>query len=109
MNKTQSNTIGILFLALFLALSGCAATKTNESTGEFIDDSVITANVKSALLADKTTPGMSIEVETFKGRVQLSGFVDTAAQAKNAETVAARVKGVKSVINNIELKKDSPR
>jgi len=109
MNKAYNNTIGILFLAFFLALTGCASTNTGESTGEFIDDTVITANVKSALLADKKTPGLSIEVETFKGRVQLSGFVDSPSQAKNAETVASRVKGVKSVINNIEIKKISPR
>ncbi len=109
MNTAYKNTIGILFLAFFMALAGCASTKTGESTGEFIDDTVITANVKSALLADKTTPGLSIEVETFKGRVQLSGFVDSPLQAKNAETVASRVKGVKSVINNIEIKKDAAR
>lgn len=109
MVKTYTNTIGILFLAFFMGLAGCASTKTSQSTGEFIDDSVITANVKSALLAEKMTPGMSIEVETFKGRVQLSGFVDTSTQAKKAETVASGVKGVKSVINNIEVKTDHAR
>ena len=106
MYKAKRNLSGILILAFVVALAGCAATHTSESTGEFIDDSVVTANVKTALLQDKVAPGMSIQVETFKGRVQLSGFVNSEAEAKQAETVASRVKGVKSVINNITVKTD---
>lgn len=107
MYKTQRNFLGSLILAFMVALAGCASSPTGKSTGEFIDDSVITANVKTALLADKVAPGMSIQVETFKGRVQLSGFVNSEAQAKQAEEVASRVKGVKSVINNITVKTDN--
>jgi len=101
-NSVMRHLLNLLFLSFLVV--GCASTKTSESTGEFIDDSAITANVKAELLADKTTPGMSIQVETFKGRVQLSGFVNTQDQAKRAEQVAAGVKGVKAVTNNIEVK-----
>lgn len=104
MNTAKTSTIAALFLSIVVALGGCASTKTSESTGEFIDDTVLTANVKTALLADKTTPGMSIQVESFKGKVQLSGFVNTKEQAQKAEEVASRVKGVKSVINKIDVK-----
>lgn len=106
-NKARTHFLGMLLIGLMVAAAGCASTKTSESTGEFIDDSVITANVKSALLADKEAPGMSIQVETFKGRVQLSGFVNNEAQSKRAAELAARAKGVKSVINNITVKGDT--
>src|SRR3569833_679813 len=101
-NSVMRHLLTLLFLS-FLAV-GCASTKTNESTGEFIDDSAITAKIKAELLADKTTPGMSIQKETFNGRVQLCGFVNTQDQAKRAEQVAAGIKGVKAVTNNIEIK-----
>lgn len=67
----------LVLAAAVPAFSGCAGTATRESTGEYVDDSVITGKVKSALLADKTVSGMAVKVETFKGTVQLSGFVDT--------------------------------
>lgn len=105
-NKMRSHLVGMLVIGLMIALAGCASTSTSESTGEFIDDSVVTANVKAALLADKEAPGMSIQVETFKGRVQLSGFVNNDAQAKRAAKIAGSIKGVKSVINNITVKTD---
>lgn len=84
--------------------SGCASTATRESTGEYIDDSAITAKVKAALFNDKTVSGFAVGVETFKGIVQLSGFVDTAEEKRQAEVVAARQNGVKSVANNITVK-----
>lgn len=105
-SKMRSHFLGMLLISLMIAAAGCASTKTSESTGEFIDDSAITANVKAALLADKETPGMSIQVETFKGRVQLSGFVNNEEQVKRAAEVAGRMKGVKQVINNITVKSD---
>ena len=83
---------------------GCASTPTRASTGEYIDDSVITTKVKAALLHDDGTPGSAIKVETFKGVVQLSGFVDTGAQKKRAGTVTAEVSGVREVVNNITVK-----
>jgi osmotically-inducible protein OsmY len=87
--------------------SGCASTATRESTGEYIDDSAITTKVKAALLADKSVSGFAVKVVTFKGVVQLSGFVDTAAEKQLAETLAAEVHGVQSVENKITVKSAS--
>jgi osmotically-inducible protein OsmY len=84
--------------------SGCASTETRESTGEYIDDSAITAKVKAALFNDKNVSGFAVNVETFKGVVQLSGFVNTPEEKKQAEAVASRVNGVRSVANNITVK-----
>lgn len=105
--KTRLPYLLALALATSVAgvsFSGCASTATRESTGEFFDDSVITAKVKTALAADKVVNAFAVNVETFKGVVQLSGFVDTEAQRTQAEAVAGRVLGVKSVQNNISLK-----
>jgi hyperosmotically inducible protein len=94
---------GLAVSALVLA-PGCASTPTRASTGEFIDDSVITTKVKAALIHDDNTPGSAIKVETFKGVVQLSGFVDTRAQKRRAEVLATGVSGVREVVNNITVK-----
>lgn len=94
---------GALLLALGLG-SGCAGTATKPSTGEYIDDGVVTARVKTALLRDKVTPGTQIQVETFRGVVQLSGFVGTVAEKDHAAEVARTVPGVQKVVNNITLK-----
>ncbi len=96
-----------LFLASLLPATlwvGCAAQGTHSSTGEYLDDSVITTKVKSALLNDSVTPGSSITVNTVKGTVQLSGFVDTVEQKSRAHDIAAGVAGVRTVQNNIIVK-----
>jgi hyperosmotically inducible protein len=104
------NQIRPLFAGLCLAFStliftpGCASTPTKSSTGEYIDDSVITAKVKTALVRDDATPATAIKVETFKGVVQLSGFVDNGAQKIQAGVVAAKIDGVREVVNNITVK-----
>lgn len=85
-------------------LTACAATPKQESTGEYIDDTTITTRVKAALLADKQVSGMAINVETFKGTVQLSGFANSTQEKEKAAEVARSVKGVKSVNNDIRLK-----
>lgn len=85
-------------------LAACAGSPTKESTGELIDDSVITTKVKSALVADKTVSAMDVSVETFKGRVLLAGFVKSPDQRERAESVARSVKGVKAVSNQIEVR-----
>jgi osmotically-inducible protein OsmY len=85
-------------------LLGCAGTRTRASTGEYIDDSAISTKVKTALHADEDVSGFQVNVETFKGVVQLSGFVDTAAQAQKAEHIARRVEGVEEVRNNLTVK-----
>jgi len=89
---------------LAAALSACAGTKTQESTGEYIDDSAITTKVKTALLHEKNVDSTAISVETFKGRVLLAGYVKSPDQRQRAEGVARTVAGVKAVNNKIELR-----
>ena len=101
--KTLS--ISVLLAGASVALfSGCAATSTQSSTGEYIDDTAITAKVKTALFQDELIKGRDISVETFKGTVQLSGFVNTSREKELAGSIAAGVKGVTSVKNSLTIK-----
>jgi osmotically-inducible protein OsmY len=97
---------GLLALASFLACSnvGCAGTTTHESTGEYVDDATITTKVKADLVGDKVVKAREINVNTFKGVVQLSGFVDTSEEKDRAGTIAKSVAGVKDVTNDIQVK-----
>lgn len=90
-------------LAVTLA-SGCASTPTTESTGQYIDSSRITADVKTALFSAKDVNSTDISVKTFKGIVQLSGFVNTTAQVKRAGEIASKVSGVREVRNDLLVK-----
>jgi osmotically-inducible protein OsmY len=94
------------FVAVLLiaALVACASTPKQESTGEFVDDSTITTKVKADLLADNILKGFEVSVETYKGIVELSGFVDTQATKDRAGSIARKVAGVKQVKNNIIVK-----
>ena len=83
---------------------GCASTTKTESVGEYVDDSLITTAVKAAFVADPNLKATEINVETFKGVVQLSGFVAAQDHIASASNVARNVKGVKSVKNDIRLK-----
>lgn len=105
MNK-RFNALRALMIpvALAVALGGCAGSRTTESTGELVDDSVITTKVKSALLTEKGVDSTAISVETFKGRVLLAGYVRSPDQRQRAEGLARSVAGVKAVSNNIELR-----
>jgi osmotically-inducible protein OsmY len=94
----------LVCIALVTAFFGCASTPTREGTGEYIDDSAITTKVKAAILNEPTLKVFQINVETFKGEVQLSGFVDSAQSVNKAREVARGVKGVKSVKNNLIVK-----
>ena len=94
----------LVCIVLVAAFVGCASTPKKEGTGEYIDDSAITTKVKAAILNEPTLKVFQINVETFKGEVQLSGFVDTAQSVKKAGDVARGVKGVKSVKNNLIVK-----
>jgi hyperosmotically inducible protein len=101
--------IGKYFSALLLGFAlviaaGCASTAKQEGTGEYVDDSVITAKVKAAILNEPSLKVAEINVETFKGVVQLSGFVKSQADINKATEVARRVGGVKDVKNDIRLK-----
>ena len=89
-------------LALVL-LGGCAGSPKQESTEQYIDDSALTAKVKTALLQDPQVGGLPINVDTFKGTVQLSGFANSLAELRRAEVVAGSVAGVKAVRNDIEI------
>ncbi|QCR36216.1 BON domain-containing protein [Nissabacter sp. SGAir0207] len=91
-------------LMVALTLSACAPTAKSEGTGGYIDDTVVTTKVKSALLADDSLKSREINVETFKGRVQLSGFVSSMADANHAVQVTRQVTGVKSVENAMQIK-----
>ena len=91
--------------ALFIATAlGCASTPKSEGTGEYVDDTVVTTKVKSAIFAEPTLKSAEINVETFKGVVQLSGFVSTAAMESKAVEVTRAVGGVKSGKNDMRVK-----
>jgi osmotically-inducible protein OsmY len=93
-----------VFLILMATFVACASTPTRESTGEYIDDSVITTKIKSLLLKDDLLKSFHISVKTYKGVVQLSGSVDSPKAADKAGQIARSVKGVKSVKNNLVVK-----
>lgn len=82
----------------------CVGSHTQESMGEYVDDSVITTKVKYALLADPVVKSLDISVETFKGVVQLSGFVNDNEQARRAVQITRSVNGVRSVKNSLIVK-----
>ena len=99
------NRISLLVAAVaFAALAGCASTRTQESTGQYIDDTALTTNVKAAILNAPALKSAEINVETYKARVQLSGFVRSQANMEEAVKVASAVKGVTSVKNDMVLK-----
>jgi len=87
-----------------LAVAGCASTPERASTGEYLDDTVITAKVKTAIFEEPTLKSAEINVETFKGVVQLSGFVKSSDSVGKATMVARNVAGVKSVKNDMLVK-----
>ncbi len=94
----------LLVLLVMAVIAGCAGTRTTESTGQYVDDSTITAKVKAAIFDDPALKVFDISVETFKGAVQLSGFVNSAEIRSRAGVVASRVSGVKSVKNSLIVK-----
>jgi osmotically-inducible protein OsmY len=83
---------------------GCSSTRTHESTGEYVDDSAITAKVKAAILKDPALKTLQISVKTYKGVVQLSGFVDSKDMVDRAGKVAGQVSGVREVKNDLNVK-----
>ena len=102
---TLLNRFATLSLAILLSfLLGCAGSPTTEGTGEYIDDTVITAKVKTAIFDEPKLKSAEINVETFKGTVQLSGFVRSQADINKAVAVARGVGGVISVKNDMRLK-----
>jgi osmotically-inducible protein OsmY len=99
------NRFATFFFVIFLAsLLGCASTSKQEGTGEYVDDTVITSKVKAAIFNDPSLKSAEINVETFKGVVQLSGFVNSREDINKAIQVARGVQGVVSVKNDMRLK-----
>ncbi len=105
MKHLNTKYLSAFFLAIALASTvGCSSTPQREGVGQYFDDSVITGKVKAALVEDPTTKATEINVETFKGIVQLSGFVSSQAAANRAVDLARGVGGVKGVTNVMRLK-----
>jgi osmotically-inducible protein OsmY len=94
----------MLMAAPLSAFTGYAATEKNETTGQYVDDSVITTKVKAAIFNEKTLKTLQINVKTYQGVVQLSGFVDSNQSVRKAEEVAGNVEGVKAVKNDLLVK-----
>ena len=94
----------LVLLLVIAAFAACASTPKQASTGEIIDDSVITTKVKSLLAADSLLKAYQISVETHKGIVQLSGFVNSQSAVDKAGSIAGSVQGVKSVKNDLIIK-----
>ncbi|WP_018145505.1 MULTISPECIES: BON domain-containing protein [unclassified Thioalkalivibrio] len=95
-----------IFLTLLLALllAGCAGSGERQTVGEYVDDSVITTKVKAALFNEPSLSGFEVSVETYEGRVQLSGFVSSQEDINKAVEIARGVEGVRSVENDMQLK-----
>jgi len=94
----------LVLLMLIATFAACASTRTHESTGEYVDDSVITTKVKAKLADDDFFKSFQISVETYKGIVQLSGFVNSQQAVNKAGEIVRTVQGVKSVKNDLIVK-----
>lgn len=107
--KHRSTTAAALLAAVLAsaAMTGCSSTPTQQSAGEAVDDGVVTAKVKAALVADPMTKAHQITVETFKGTVQLSGFVESDEARTRALQLARDVDGVKKVKDAMEVRRGS--
>ena len=97
-------TVTLAFLVGFVTLSACTSTPHSESTGQYIDDTVITTKVKAAVFEDPSLKSAESNVETFKGEVQLSGFVSSQDAINRAVTLARGVEDVAGVTNPMQLK-----
>jgi hyperosmotically inducible protein len=96
--------VSAVVLVVTMAMMACASTRTQKSAGEQVDDSVTTGRVKAALIADPVTKAHQIDVEVFKGTVQLNGYVDSAASKTRATEVAKATRGVQQVNNNLAVR-----
>ena len=104
MKKKNIFIRSFVLLVMITTFMACASTSKHESSGQYIDDSVITSKVKTQLAADDFLKSFQISVETYKGVVQLSGFVDSQQAVDKAGQIARNVNGVKSVKNNLSVK-----
>jgi osmotically-inducible protein OsmY len=97
----------IAALVAAMLLAGCAGSSTQQSTGEFIDDAAITTKVKARFIEDPLVSALGIQVETFRGDVQLSGYANSPSEIDRAAQIARKVEGVRDVKNDIRLKSGS--
>jgi osmotically-inducible protein OsmY len=104
MIMTKRIATAIFTATVAFTIVGCSSTPNRESTGEYIDDAAITTKVKAAFAADPNVKATEINVETYQGDVQLSGFVSQPQDAQRAADIARGVKGVTSVKNDIRVK-----
>ena len=102
--RLANRFVTFTFAILLASVLGCAGTPTKEGTGEYFDDTVITSKVKASIFNEPSLKSAEINVETFKGVVQLTGFVSSRADINKAAEVARGVKGVTSVRNDMRLK-----
>ena len=102
--KLSRNLLTAFLTIVLFGLAGCVSTATTEGTGAYVEDSVITTKIKAEILNEPSLKSREIKVETFKGVVQLSGFVSSEADAETAVRVARNVKGVMSVKNDMRIK-----
>ena len=102
--KTFKSLVSLFSIIAVAGLIGCASTSKSEGTGEYVDDTVITGKVKTAIFNEPTLKSAEINVETFKGVVQLSGFVSSQANVNTAIMTAKNVAGVTSVKNDMRVK-----
>ena len=102
--KLFNRFVSLFFVVVLASLLGCASTSKQEGTGEYVDDTVLTGKVKAEIFNDPSLKSAEINVETFKGVVQLSGFVNSREDINKAIKVARSVKGVVSVKNDMRLK-----
>lgn len=94
----------MIAFSLIFALAGCASQQKKETAGQYLDDSIITTKVKSAILGNPTLKVLQIGIETYQGKVQLSGFVDSPQSVSRAGEVAKNIEGVREVQNNLVVK-----
>ena len=104
---TRNFTRALLIAAVMgsTAMAGCTSTATKQSAGEVVDDGVVTAKIKAKLIDDPVTKAHQINVDTFKGTVQLSGFVDSTEARSRASQLAKGTDGVKEVKNSLQIRK----
>lgn len=100
----RASMLTVILGGTVITAAGCASTRTQESTGQYFDDTALTTAVKASFIADTTVSAARINVETFKGIVQLSGFANNQAEVDRAVQIASSTKGVKSVKNDIRIK-----
>jgi len=102
--KLRQNLAILAAAAALVVTSGCAVTRGQESVGAYIDDAAITTSVKARMIEDKNVDAASIKVQTLNGEVMLSGFAKNSLEKSTAESIAMKVKGVKSVKNEIAVR-----